>query len=140
MFASHLVPHMKLAATAEIPAEQCSNGKCNATIDGVITDKRPQQLLIVRNKVHQINLVVFSPKSCVRFLIKLVAMDNYPWILSGSSILCKSIGGACLVYLAIFVHGRYVFNIVAESYRGHRMAYAESSRAMVLQCPECNVW
>eukprot|EP00435_Cladocopium_sp_Y103_P029084 s257_g7.t1 len=41
-----------------IPADQCSNGKCNATIDGVITDKR------------------------------------------------------------------YVFNIVAESYRGHRMAYA----------------
>ena len=24
----------------EIPASQCSNGKCNATIDGVITDKR----------------------------------------------------------------------------------------------------
>eukprot|EP00913_Durusdinium_trenchii_P034622 g32391.t1 len=41
-----------------IPAEQCSNGKCNATIDGVITDKR------------------------------------------------------------------YVFNIVAESHRGHKMAYA----------------
>ena len=41
-----------------IPASQCSNGKCNATIDGVITDKR------------------------------------------------------------------YVFNVVAESYRGHKMAYS----------------